>query len=104
MKLRSCLLLVVGTFALVGMLATVPGCGIDPEMTDAQIDKDIETKMAWVEKAAKIASANGLAYSVELNIGGRPAIGEELRLFLDTDVSMILRFHGNAASGRLPEQ
>jgi hypothetical protein len=89
-------------FAALVMLAG-SGCGINKDMTDAQVDKDIATKMAWIDKAAKVASDSGIAFTAELTIGGRPGVGEDLKFYFDTDVTATLRFHGNAAAGRQPE-
>ncbi|MCB9857744.1 MAG: hypothetical protein H6818_18835 [Phycisphaerales bacterium] len=76
----------------------VSGCGINPNLTDAQQDRDIAAKMAWVDKAINVAERHNLAYRVEVDATGKPSIGETVDLYFDSGVSAKLMMFGNAAA------
>jgi len=59
-------------------------------------------RMAWVEKAIRVAEKHGLAYRVEVNASGRPSIGETVDLYIDTGVHARIIMFGNGAAGREP--
>ncbi|HPF38284.1 MAG TPA: hypothetical protein P5081_12065 [Phycisphaerae bacterium] len=76
----------------------VSGCGINPNLTDAQQDRDLASKMAWVDKAINVAERHNVAYRVEVESSGKPSIGETVDLYLDSGVSAKLMMIGNAAA------
>lgn len=76
----------------------VSGCGINPNLTDAQQDRDLSAKMAWVDKAINVAERHNLAYRVEVDATGKPSIGETVDLYFDSGVSAKLMMFGNAAA------
>ncbi len=78
------------------------GCGIDPQMTAAQQERDAALKMAWVDKLIDVAERHNLAYRVEVNASGRPSIGETVDLYLDTGLSAKVFMFGNGAGARQP--
>jgi|GEM_PF-6826464 len=95
--LIGCLLGLLNLF-----LSTSAGCGINPNLSEQQQDKDAAVRMAWVEKAIQVAEQHGLAYRVEVNASGRPSIGETVDLYLDTGVDARIIMFGNGAAGREP--
>ena len=74
------------------------GCGINPELTSEQQDRDLNARMAWVDKAIQVAERHNLAYRVEVESTGKPSIGETIDLYLNTGVSAKVMMFGNAAS------
>ena len=74
------------------------GCGINPELTSEQQDRDLNARMAWVDKAIQVAERHNLAYRVEVESTGKPSIGETVDLYLNTGVSAKVMMFGNAAS------
>ncbi len=76
------------------------GCGVNPEMTDVQAAKDVEVKMMWLDKLANLAERHNLAWQANVDVGGKPSIGETAALFFDTDTSMRVAVHANAAAAR----
>lgn len=97
-KLLSGILL--GLFGLI--LFATSGCGINPNLTTEQQERDTAQKMAWVDKAIEVADKHNLAYRVEVDSTGRPSIGESVDLYLDTGLSARVIMFGNGAAGRLP--
>lgn len=89
------------TEALVAALVLfgLSGC-VDPNLPEDQKDAALARNLMVLEKIADLADRQGLSYSAELQVGGKPAVGEELRFFLDTDVSLTVNVHGNSAAGR----
>lgn len=92
--------ILLGLIAL--FLTASSGCGINPNLTEQQQEKDASVRMAWVEKAIQVAERHGLAYRVEVNASGRPSIGETVDLYLDTGVDARIIMFGNGAAGREP--
>lgn len=83
---------------LMGGLLTIVGC---PQMGCAStMPKDFQEVLGGVEKVASIAQRQGLAYTMTVRWGGKPAIGYTQKVFLNTDVYVELVFHGNAAAER----
>jgi len=78
------------------------GCGINPNLTADQQDKETAVRMAWVEKAIQVAEKHGVAYRVEVNASGRPSIGETVDLYLDSGINARIIMFGNGAAGRKP--
>jgi|GEM_PF-2019776 len=76
----------------------VAGCGINPELTSEQQDRDLNARMAWVDKAIQVAERHNLAYRVEVESTGKPSIGETIDLYMNTGVSAKVMMFGNAAS------
>lgn len=76
----------------------VAGCGINPSLSDAQQERDLSAKMAWVDKAINVAERHNLAYRVEVDATGKPSIGETVDLYFDSGVSAKLMMFGNAAA------
>jgi len=74
------------------------GCGINPELTSEQQDRDLNARMAWVDKAIQVAERHNLAYRVEVESTGKPSIGETIDLYMNTGVSAKVMMFGNAAS------
>ncbi len=85
---------------LVGLSALLGGCGIDPNLTVEEQERDAAMKLAWVDKAAELARRHNLAYRVEIDSTGRPSIGESIYLYLDTGLSARVVMFGNAAADR----
>jgi len=83
-------------------LAASAGCGLNPKLTATQQEKDAALKMAWVDKAIRVAESHGLAYRVEVNSTGRPSMGESVDLYLDTGLNARIIMFGNGATGREP--
>lgn len=92
--------ILLGVIAL--SLPASTGCGINPNLTEKQQEKDAAVRMAWVEKAIQVAERHGLAYRVEVNASGRPSIGETVDLYIDTGVDARIIMFGNGAAGREP--
>ncbi len=92
--------ILLGSVAL--SLPASTGCGINPNLTEQQQEKDAAVRMAWVEKAIQVAERHGLAYRVEVNASGRPSIGETVDLYIDTGVDARIIMFGNGAAGREP--
>lgn len=83
-------------------LPAFTGCGINPNLTADQQDKETAVRMAWVEKAIQVAERHGVAYRVEVNASGRPSMGETVDLYLDSGVDARIIMFGNGAAGRKP--
>jgi len=79
-------------------LALAAGCGINPDFTAEQQQRDADVKMAWLDKAIQVAERHDLAYRIELDSTGRPSIGETVDLYLDTGVSAKVTMFGNAGA------
>lgn len=89
--------------ALFGLsLFSAAGCGINPNLTDEQQQKDADLKMAWLDKAVEIAERHNIAYRIEVNATGRPSIGESIDLYFDSGLSTRVIMFGNGAGARPP--
>lgn len=93
-----------GALAALVALASLSaaGCGIDPQLTTEQQERDAALKMAWVDKLIEVAERHNLAYRVEVDASGRPSIGETVDLYLDTGLSAKVFMFGNGAGARQP--
>ena len=92
------------TLLLAAVQAGVPGCGINPDMSAEQQERDAATKMAWIDKAVDIAERHNLAYQIEIHSSGRPSIGESIDFYLDTGLSANVVMFGNGAARRQPDE
>lgn len=92
----------VGAFTALALLLGLAGCGPGPNMTDEQRAADIETKIMYLDRVVDIAEKHAVSWHAELDLGGRPSIGECAELFLDTDARMRISLQGNAAAARTP--
>ncbi len=88
----------LGLFALLGLLA---GCGGPDDRTLEQKEADASRTLAYLDKAAEIAEKHGAAYVFTLDIGGRPSVGQDLKFYLDTDISATMVIRGNHAAERV---
>lgn len=84
--------------AVLTIACCLPGCGINPELTSEQQDRDLNARMVWVDKAIQVAERHNLAYRVEVESTGKPSIGETIDLYLNTGVAAKVMMFGNAAS------
>lgn len=88
--------------AVLGGIATnavcVSGCGINENLNEAQQERDLAARMAWVDKAINVAERHNLAYRVEVEASGKPSIGETIDLYVDSGVSAKVLMIGNAAA------
>jgi len=91
--IQSCLILLTVPFVVLAA-----GCGINPDFTAEQQQRDADVKMAWLDRAILIAERHDLAYRIELDSTGRPSIGETIDLYLDTGLSAKVTMFGNAGS------
>jgi hypothetical protein len=93
----------VAVLVLVVLLLASAGCGDVTKMTDAQVDKDVEVKAKYIDMFSELAQKHGFSYVIKFDIGGEPSVSQELKFKLDTDVSLEMIAHGNAAAGRTPD-
>jgi len=88
-KSKLCLLLILPFLSCVGT---------DKDLTPEERDQAFQQKIQLLTKFADMAKEHNMALSANLHYGGTPGVGQQLKFFLDTDVSLEINVHANPGS------
>lgn len=77
----------------------IGGCsGVDKDLTPEERNQAFQQKIQLLDKFADMAKEHNMAWSANLHYGGNTGVGQQLKFFLDTDVTLEINAHANPGS------